>query len=232
MGAPRRRSREPRQRSRAPRVPAAGTRERLLQAASDLLDEGGYAAASVQAIAHRTGVSAGALYRHFPSKAELFVQVFRDCAQRDLAAVDEAAAAGGCLERLDAAVATHARRALGRRRLAWALLHEPVDPLVDAERLVYRRRYCRQMAGLLRQAIAAGELPEQDVELCAAALVGAIAEALVGPLSPLAGRTAELEETIAGLVRFCRRSVGAPEALTTGSSARAGPPVARAPQRA
>ena len=222
MEAPRRRTREPGQRSRARRAPAAGTRERLLQAASELLDEGGYAAASVQAIADRAGVSAGALYRHFPSKAELFVQVFRDSAQRDLAAVDEAAAAVGCLERLDAAVATHARRALGRRRLAWALLHEPVDPLVDAERLVYRRRYCRQMAGLLRQAIAAGELPEQDVELCAAALVGAIAEALVGPLSPLAGKSADLEETIAGLVRFCRRSVGASGARTASSTVRAG----------
>jgi len=230
MGSPRTRAVKRRPRSRGPRAqaPGAGTRERLLQAAGELLEEGGYAAASVQAIADRAGVSAGALYRHFASKALLFVQVFRDSAQRDLAAVDEAAAAGGCLERLEAAVATHARRALGRRRLAWALLHEPVDPLVDAERLVYRRKYCRQMAGLLRQAIAAGELPEQDVELCAAALVGAIAEALVGPLSPFAGRSADVEQTIAELVRFCRRGVGAPEAQTTSSTGRAGSPVARA----
>ena len=46
------------------------------------------------------------------------------------------------------------------------------------------------MAGLLRQAIAAGEIPEQNVELSAAALVGAIAESLVGPLSPVAGEIA------------------------------------------
>ena len=230
MGAVRRRAKPRRPQARRADVPApaAGTRERLLDAAGSLLEEGGYAAASVQAIADRAGVSAGALYRHFPSKARLFVQVFRDSARRDLAAVDEAAATGGCVERLEAAVATHARRALGRRRLAWALLHEPVDPLVDAERLAHRRKYCRQMAGLLRQAIAAGELPEQDAELCAAALVGAIAEALVGPLSPLAGRRADVEETIAGLVRFCRRSVGAPDAQTTSSTGCAGSPVARA----
>lgn len=193
-------------------APAAGkTRERLVEAARELLEEGGYAAASVQAIADRAGVSAGALYRHYPSKAELFVEVFRDAARRDLAAVDEAAAGGSCIARLEAAVAAHATRALHHRRLAWALVYEPVDPLVDAERLVYRRMYARHMAGLLRQAVAAGEIPEQNVELSAAALVGAIAESLVGPLAPVSGHVASQEEIVATLVRFCRRSVGAPD---------------------
>jgi AcrR family transcriptional regulator len=200
--------------------PAGNTRERLVQAARDLLEEGGYAAASVQAIADRVGVSAGALYRHFSSKAELFVEVFRHAAKRDLAAVDQAAAAGGCLERLEAAVAAHARGALRHRRLAWALLYEPVDPLVDAERLVYRRTYCRHMAGLLRQAVAAGEIPDQNVELSAAALVGAIAESLVGPLSPVAGQVAAEKDVIATLVRFCRRSVGVPDGAALRSVAR------------
>jgi hypothetical protein len=40
----------------------------------------------VQAITDRLGVAAGALYRHFPSKVELFVEVFREAASRDLAA--------------------------------------------------------------------------------------------------------------------------------------------------
>ena len=206
----RRRGSKPR-RHRSGVLSAGTTRERLVAAARGLLEEGGYAAASVQAIADRVGVSAGALYRHFPSKAELFVEVFRDAAKRDLAAVDEAASSGGCVERLEAAVAAHARRALRRRRLAWALLYEPVDPLVDAERLVYRRTYCRHMAGLLRQGIAAGEIPDQNVELSAAAVVGAIAETLVGPLSPVAGQVTAQEDIIATLVRFCRRSVGAPD---------------------
>jgi AcrR family transcriptional regulator len=200
-------------RGRAARL-SGTTRERLVAAARQLLEEGGYAAASVQAIADRAGVSAGALYRHFPSKAELFVDVFREAAKRDLAAIDEAAAAGRCVERLEAAVATHARRALRRRRLAWALLYEPVDPLVDEERLDSRRKYCRHMGGLLRQAIASGEIPDQNVELSAAALVGAIAESLVGPLSPVAGQIAAEEEIVATLVRFCRRSIGVPDGVS------------------
>ena len=185
------------------------TRERLVYAARKLLEAGGYAAASVQAIAERAGVATGALYRHFPSKAELFVDVFRDAAKRDLAAMREAASAGQRVERLEAAVATFARGALRHRRLAWALVYEPVDPLVDAERLVYRREYCRHMAALLREAIAAGEIPDQNAELSAAAVVGAIAEALVGPLSPVAGQLVRDEDIIASLIRFCRRGVGA-----------------------
>lgn len=164
--------------------------------------------ASVQAIARRAGVSAGALYRHFPSKAHLFVEVLREASNRDLAAIDDAASSGTVVERLEFAVATHARRALRNRRLSWALLYEPVDVLVDEERLIHRRRYCRHMAGLLRQGIDNGEIPVQNVELSAAALVGAIAESLVGPLSPVAGSMESVEDIVATLVRFCRRSVG------------------------
>jgi AcrR family transcriptional regulator len=183
------------------------TRDRLLDEARNILEESGYAAASVQAIAERAGVAAGTLYRHFPSKADLFVELVREAANRDMGAMKAAASSGATIERLEAIVATFARRALRKPRLAWALVYEPVDPAVDAERLVYRREYCRRMAKLLRQGIAAGEIPAQNVELSAAAIVGAIAESMVGPLSPIGVINSE-EELIASLVRFCRRSLG------------------------
>lgn len=190
-----------------PQGPRADTRERLLYEARKLLEEGGYSAASVQAIADRCGLAAGALYRHFSSKAELFVEVFRDASKKDIAAMKAAAGSGTAVEQLEAIVTTFARRALRKRRLAWALVYEPVDPLVDAERLVHRREYCRRVARLLRKGIADGEIPDQNAELSAAAIVGAIAEALVGPLSPIARRIVSEEELIASLVRFCRRGL-------------------------
>jgi len=186
------------------------TRERLLEAAVELLEEGGYAAASVAAIAARGGVSAGALYRHFPSKAELFVEVFRTAAEGELAALYEASAGpDGAVEKLDAIVREFMNSALARPRLAWALGYEPVDPLVDAERLTYRQTYRERLAGLLRMGIASGEVPEQDVDLTAAALIGAISEALVSPLSPVAGEDVPVEDLVASLSGFCRRAVGA-----------------------
>jgi AcrR family transcriptional regulator len=187
-----------------------GTRERLVRAARELVEEGGYAAAPVTAIAARAGVSAGALYRHFPSKPELFVELFRETADREVAAMGEAAAGPGTVvERIEAVVTTFAAHALHNRRLAWALVYEPVDPLVDAERLAYRRDYCERMAALLRLGIAGGELPDQDADLTAAALVGGIAEALVGPLSPVPGSTASEDEIVGALCTFCRRAAGA-----------------------
>ncbi|HEY5709165.1 MAG TPA: TetR/AcrR family transcriptional regulator [Solirubrobacterales bacterium] len=187
-----------------------GTRERLLNAAVELLEEGGYAAASVAAITERGGVAAGALYRHFPSKAELFVEVFRTMAESKLGHLREASAVPGtAVDKLDAIVREFTSSSLSQPRLAWALGYEPVDPLVDAERLAYRQTYRERLAELLRRGIEAGDLPEQDAELTAASLIGAISEALVGPLSPVRGERVSTEKTIAAISTFCRRAVGA-----------------------
>jgi hypothetical protein len=53
--------------------------------------------------------------------------------------------------------------------------------------------------------MAAGELPERDPELAAAAIVGALAEALLGPL---ARRDADAAELTAGLQSFVLSAVG------------------------
>jgi AcrR family transcriptional regulator len=50
---------------------AVATRARLLDATADALIELGLAGASTPAIAARAGVSQGAVFKHFPSKAEL-----------------------------------------------------------------------------------------------------------------------------------------------------------------
>src|SRR5881397_4082187 len=105
------------------------TRERIVRAAHELVAGGGFGAASVAAVAERAGVATGSVYRHFSSKADLFAEVFRRAAQRE---VDAVAAAPD----LASGVETFARRALAGRRLAWALLAEPVDPVVEAERLM------------------------------------------------------------------------------------------------
>jgi AcrR family transcriptional regulator len=188
------------------------TRERLLAAAQELIEEGGYGAASVAAIAERAGVAAGTLYRHFDSKQELFVEVFRSVCAREERAMRAASAqmsSGAAAERLEGVLGTFAERALRNPRLAWALIAEPVDPLVDAERLAYRERYAEVIAEALRDGIEAGQLPRQNVELTAAALVGGCGEALVGPLSPVAGRRPSSEEIVSALRTFVRRAVGA-----------------------
>ena len=184
-----------------------------MAAAHALIAGGGYRAAPVSAVAARAGVATGSVYRHFGSKAELFAEVFRRASGREVEAMRAAAAgAGPAPDRLARAVDAFARRALRGRRLAWALLAEPVDPAVEAERLAFRRAYRDVLAAVLSDGVAAGELPEQDAGLAAAALVGAIGEALVGPLSST-GPAADAEAVVAALKTFCLRSVTDQEPL-------------------
>jgi AcrR family transcriptional regulator len=186
----------------------AADRERVVSAARELIARGGYREAQVAAVAARAGVATGTVYRHFPSKADLFAEVFRRVSQREVDAARAAAAQAdhAATARLRAAIETFARRALRARRQAWALLAEPVDPAVEAERLAFRRAHAEHFAAILRDGIAAGELPPQDADLTAAALVGAIGETLVGPLSP-GDHPESDDELVAALVRFCIRSV-------------------------
>jgi AcrR family transcriptional regulator len=188
----------------------AQTRERITSAALELISEGGYVAAPMADVAERAGVAVGTVYRHFPSKSELFAEVFREASQREVDAMREASAASegaSAADRVAAGVIAFARRALAGRRLAWALLAEPVDPAVEAERLHFRHSYRDVLADVLAEGVSSGELPDQDPEASAAAMVGAIGEAMVGPLSPTANG-ADPEATIASLVNFCIRSIG------------------------
>jgi AcrR family transcriptional regulator len=187
----------------------AVVRDRILTAATGLVRSAGYSAATVDAVATTAGVATGSVYRHFGSKADLLTEVFRDVCGRELAAAQTAADRPDApvWERLDAVVSTFAERALRSGPLAWALLAEPVDPEIDSERLAYRRAYTELFASLVEAGVARGEIPPQDPQVSGAALVGAIGEALVGPLSRR-GRAADHARFVRELVAFCVRALG------------------------
>ena len=197
----------------------AEVRERIVAAARELIAHGGFAEARVSAVAERAGVATGTVYRHFASKAELFAEVFRRVSQGEIDALLEAAAgeqhrpAG---ERVADGIETFARRALRAPRLAFALIAEPVGPLIEAERLTYRRAYRDGVAEVIAAGVAAGELPDQDPQLSAAALVGAAAESMVGPLSPTVARR-DSDQLIAWLRAFAIRSITGKEPTHVGS---------------
>ncbi|MDP3755806.1 TetR/AcrR family transcriptional regulator [Polaromonas sp.] len=193
-------------------------RERILACALALVAEGGFAALTMQALAEAAGIATGSLYRHFRSKGELAAEVFALASQREVTALAETlGAAGNPLARLAAGLERFAARAWDSRQLAFALIAEPVEPEVDEQRLRYREAYAELFVELLSEGVARGLLPAQPINLVAACLVGAIAEALVGPLSPPARAAREagypapsLEQVSQALITFCLRAVGAP----------------------
>ncbi|PPU39763.1 TetR/AcrR family transcriptional regulator [Xanthomonas arboricola] len=188
----------------------AGNRERILHAARALIAEGGYRNAPVTAVAAAAGVSTGQIYRHFPSKAELFVEVLNEAVQREMTilraiATTQASAA----ERLRSAIATFVRRALAGPALAYAFIAEPVESEVDAERIRGRRLFGEVFRQLLADGVAAGEFPQQSLDAAAACIVGAFTEALVGPIAPSRSDPQQGEQLVEAICGFCLRAVGA-----------------------
>jgi AcrR family transcriptional regulator len=189
------------------RARLAAARERIVDAALAQLAEGGYASASVVAVARRAGVATGTVYRHFPSKGDLFAEVFRRAAQREVDVLRTMTdRSERVTHRLAAWVEAFVRRALAEPVRAYALIAEPVDPAVEAERLTFRRAYADLFERALHDGVRAGELPAVDTQLAATAIVGALAEALVGPLQR---RDAGADALVAGLQAFVLQSVGA-----------------------
>jgi AcrR family transcriptional regulator len=183
----------------------AETRERIVSAALDQLAEGGYGSASVQAVSARAGVATGTVYRHFPSKGDLFAEAFRRASAREISVFAEVVddRERPAEERIAAAIESFARRALAGPTRAYALIAEPVDPAVEAERLIFRRGYRDVLSAVLEQGVVTGELRAHDAETLGAALVGALGEALVGPLAPEARGGRGREALVASLVQFC-----------------------------
>ncbi|WP_448035491.1 TetR/AcrR family transcriptional regulator [Bradyrhizobium liaoningense] len=62
--------------TRKPRADAVRNRERVLEAAKVVFSAGG-PEASLEAVAKRAGVGIGTLYRHFPTREDLFEAVYR-----------------------------------------------------------------------------------------------------------------------------------------------------------
>jgi AcrR family transcriptional regulator len=196
----------------------AARHDAILAAACDAAEEGGMAAVQIAAVAGRAGIAAGTVYRYFPSKIELVAALVVALCACELATLERAAkAAPGPLSALAAAIATFAARALAGRRLAFALTAEPVEPEIDAARAPYRQALASEFEKLIRNALAAGHLPDQDAALAAPALLGALIEGLIGPLAPAAGDDpAKVRARVQMLTLFALRALGVVDARARG----------------
>jgi len=185
------------------------TRTNILTNALALLNEVGFGGLQMATLAQRCAVATGTLYRYFPSKEDLCTAVFEHATEIEVAQVQQhlEAIELNAAERIAAALTTFAKRALRAPVTAWALIAEPVEPAVVAARLRYRERYAGLFAQAIEQGIQDNTLPPQDSALNSRALVGAIAEALIGPL---AHKTEfDPNQAITDSVRFCLQAITA-----------------------
>lgn len=186
----------------------ADKRARILRAARDLVAEGGWAAAQIDRVAVKADVATGTVYRYWSSKADLCAEIVASVSTREVGIVKAVAEADGTpVERLAAAIRAFADRALRGRRLAYALIAEPVDPEVETVRLEYRAQLAHCFERILREGIMRGVFPRLDPAVAAACIVGAFMEALVGPLAPARGTGSRADRhLVEQITQFCLRA--------------------------
>ena len=196
-------------RSRLMEERLANNRDRILVAARKLVAEGGFREAQIAAVAALAGISTGMIYRHFPSKADLFVEVLEAAVDEEIGILSEIAQGPGPAgARLAQAVTCFVRRALRGPNLAYAFVFEPVDPEVETARLRCRKKFGDVFKAILLEGIERHEFPDQDVNASAACIVGAFTEALVGPIGPTTRNMRDKEWLVECIRNFCVRAVG------------------------
>jgi AcrR family transcriptional regulator len=104
-------------------------RQALIDAALELVREGGGEAVSVREAARRAGVSAGAPFRHFPTRAALMAAVAEESMRRFKAEIDAA------LARTPAADPLERLRAIARAYIRWALRNPAYFEVHSTQRL-------------------------------------------------------------------------------------------------
>ncbi len=146
---------------------AVATRAALIEAAAGEFDERGYLGASMDGVAERAGMTKGALYFHFRSKADMAGAVI--ARQHEVARERTAAAAARGTTPLESLMWTS-------QSLASLVIHEVVvsagirlstdEHAVEVARRDPYTDWMQYTAEVVRQAIAAGEVdPRWDPEL-------------------------------------------------------------------
>lgn len=103
----------------------ASTKDKLVRAALEIGAQDGLESATTAAIAARAGVAEGTLYRHFPSKDDLLIEVYRGIKRRIFEAI---------IDGEDSDEAPDARL-----KRVWRLLYEAYR--ADAESFMFGQRF-------------------------------------------------------------------------------------------
>lgn len=195
----------------------AAKREAILAAAESSAALGGMVAVQIAPVASRAGVAAGTVYRYFPGKNDLVSELLARYIARETAAVTAAGdRAPGPMSALAATIVTFAARLLANRRLAWAMLGEPVEPILESARHGFRQALTADLARRITAATARDLLPAQDALLSAAVVVGAVIEALIGPSATAVSDSVRERADIQAVTLLMLRALGVNDARARG----------------
>jgi AcrR family transcriptional regulator len=168
-----------------PEAPSAGERRlteqgrerkrQLIDAAVTLFAERGYAATRVRDICDRAGVAKGLFYWYFPTKLDLFTELVRSMRQQLRRAQADAMSPDA-----DAVTRIHQGAVASVRFMAenatyFSLVDvERADPAIADALRAWSDVYLDDVTALVREAQAAGRIPDADPHLLALGVLGAV----------------------------------------------------------
>lgn len=168
-----------------PEAPSAGERRlteqgrerkrQLIDAAVTLFAERGYAATRVRDICDRAGVAKGLFYWYFPTKLDLFTELVRSMRQQLRRAQADAMSPDA-----DAVTRIHQGAVASVRFMAenatyFSLVDvERADPAIADALRAGSDVYLDDVTALVREAQAAGRIPDADPHLLALGVLGAV----------------------------------------------------------
>ena len=184
------------------------TRQRVLAAAGQILRRYGYSRLTMERVASKSGVAKTTLYRRWPTKAALCMDLYLEVASRELRDPDTGDIASDLKHIFLTVVRLQTRTVAGPAfvgLIAEALVNPETRKAFLAEFAMRRRQVTRLV---LQRAIKRGELrPETDVDLVIDALGGAATFRLLQGHAPL---TKEFADGLVRLVLDGCRSALAP----------------------
>ena len=158
-------------------------RQKILGAAAELFGANPYDSVQMRDVAARAEVGKPTLYRYFPSKEELFLEVFKSGLDRldsEVAAIlKDRDQPGPSLERLLQALLN----ALGGQVAALRMLTDDQSVVMRRWRNEFRRRrrpFVEATRAILEQGIASGEFRQVDLEAVPSMLIGIVRGGLIG----------------------------------------------------
>ena len=185
------------------------TRQRILDAATEVFSEKGYHGSAVDDIVKASKTSKGSFYFHFPSKQEIFFALVDRLIVALARSTEEAIQReSGALAKVSAALDTVFRTFSRHRSLAKILLVSGVGlgKAFDERLFAIHARFADAIKSHLDEAVGEGSIPPIDTELTAYVWMGAVNEVIVrwlytGKPEPLEGALDSLRELLLRSIR-------------------------------
>ncbi|UNU74042.1 TetR/AcrR family transcriptional regulator [Moraxella nasovis] len=182
-------------------------RQAILEAAKYLIGQGGIKEAQIQTIAERAGVSSGLVYRYFDNKSHIITEVLSEAIQAELAILMNIANRSmPAHDKLYKAIKTFVKRALNHPKLAYSLMLEPADALVEEARFKSKQIVKDAIEHILLEGKQQHSFDFEDVSTTALCIVGAMTFAVIEPLS-LDPQTIDKEMFSTQVASFCLNAV-------------------------